>query len=90
MRTTPLVGRKAWFGPKPGAWGWQPCCWQGWVMLFGWSATFLAVLEFRDQSPIAGIAWMVAMATLLIDVCILKGSSPGGAKEYRMFKHQRS
>lgn len=41
-------------------------------------------------SPAEGTAWIVAMAVLLIDVLVLKGSSPGGEIEYGIFRDQRT
>jgi hypothetical protein len=92
MRMTPLVGRKVWFGPRPfGGWGWQPASWEGWVVFVGWIAALIAVMAMTTgSSPAAKFAEVVGLSGLLIGIGILKGTSPGGAAEYRDFKHQRS
>ncbi len=53
MRTTPLVGEKAWFGPRRHGWGLAPRTWEGWALV----ALFLAVVLLKGTSPGGHRAW---------------------------------
>lgn len=69
-------GPRYWFAAKRYGWGWGlPLTWQGWVVYVGWFAAFfggLAMLGLR-QLQAAHFAFVVAMVTLLVVVCYLKG-----------------
>ncbi len=84
MRTSPLVGTKAWFGPRRFGWGLGPRSPEGWIL------TALAVAT----SMIAAIRWpnrpiiRSVPVVLYLLVAILKGTSPGGPKEWRRLASQ--
>ena len=77
MRFTPLVGTKAWFGPRRYGWppGWEPVSWEGWL------ATLVFVIVVVGGVLLEGgvrvVTMVVSVAAWLV-VCVLKGTSPGG------------
>ena len=87
MRFTPLVGRKAWYGPRSGGWGWDPVSWEGWVALPGWSMGGLFVAS-RFEGAVASA--VVAGSILgLVATIVLKGTSPGGSAAADRFHEMR-
>jgi len=82
MRTKPLVGRKAWFGPRRFGWGLGPVSGEGWL------ATAIAV------AVIVGLAvaghhdrWIaLPVVILLLVIVFLKGTSPGGPSAWEEFQ----
>jgi hypothetical protein len=90
MRTRPIIGRKAWFGPRSLGWGWGPISWEGWAA----GAAFLAIVfvgptVFGDADR--NLLGLSATGALLL-LCVLKGTSPGGpdrAAEHRRLSQQR-
>jgi hypothetical protein len=84
VRTTPIIGKKAWFGPRGwGGWGWAPVSWEGWAAL---------VLILGPTLVLAGSSrgWSALTAALLGLVCILKGTSPGGSRRRKEFLRTRA
>jgi hypothetical protein len=76
VRTTPLIGRKAWFGPRRLGWGLGPVSAEGWLLTVAFTALALTtskrtVVPRWARYPILG-AFLVFM--------VLKGTSPGGAR----------
>ena len=71
-----LANKKYWFAMKRYGWGWTPCTWQGWLILFVWLVVFtifiLPVDATQWQFWVALIVWVAA----LIGVCYLKGEKP--------------
>lgn len=82
MRTGPLLGRKAWFGPRRMGWGLAPVSPEGWalVLMFPLAGLGIPLLIPRHW-------WIIypVFAALLI-VTFLKGTSFGGAREWAEFK----
>jgi hypothetical protein len=77
-RNMPRLVQKPWFGPKRVfGWGWTPITWQGWLMVV---VFLLAILLVAFLVP--GIALKVIVEViligLLIGVCALTGTPPGG------------
>lgn len=85
MRTKPLIGRKAWFGPRRLGWGLSPVSAEGWVVtgVAVVAAIGVATLARRERW-----AALLVVAALLI-VVFLKGTSPGGSREWREFRASR-
>ena len=74
MRTTPLVGKKAWFGPRRFGWGLSPITTEGWIVV----AVLVAVgLVARRKWPNKPVARAVPSIGLLL-ISLAKGTSPGG------------
>jgi hypothetical protein len=78
MRTKPIVGRKAWFGPRTLGWGWGPIAWEGWVA----SVAFIAIVfaypvVFGDAHR--DLVALGATGALLV-LCLVKGTAPGGPR----------
>ncbi len=87
MRTTPLIGKRAWFGPRRFGWGLSPVSTEGWIatLAFVILAKWIAANEAsRDQGKRIRA---IAIASFLVLV-VLKGTSPGGTKARREFDSQ--
>jgi hypothetical protein len=81
VRTTPLLGQKAWFGPHRVGWGLSP------VSAEGWTATVIAVevsLWAKRQWPERRMVHLVAAAGL-VATAFIKGTAPGGPRARRAF-----
>ena len=75
--------RPLWFKAKRYGWGWYPCSWQGWVVLFftvGIIAVNGAMVDRTSHSVsdtlIGSFLFAVVVITLLIAVCYLTGEKP--------------
>jgi hypothetical protein len=76
MRTTPLIGEKAWFGPRRLGWGLSPDTIEGWlVTATAVTLTFVAARTWPAH-PLARRLPMIA----LVVVAVTKGTSPGGRR----------
>lgn len=86
MRTKPLVGRKAWFGPRRLGWGLSP------VSAEGWAATAAAAGIAIGLAVAAGRArWTALLAVVLLLITVfLKGTSPGGPREWDEFQASKN
>jgi hypothetical protein len=82
VRTKPLIGRKAWFGPRRFGWGLGPATAEGWVVVaVGVAITIVLAATVRP----ARWSCFIAVAGLLA-VVFLKGTSPGGHDQWLEFK----
>jgi hypothetical protein len=75
LRTSPLVGRKAWFGPRRLGWGLGPVTPEGWAFTIVCAALGLAIRRWSPDSRKA----RYALFTGFVLCVLLKGSAPGGA-----------
>jgi hypothetical protein len=81
VRTKPLVGRKAWFGPRRVGWGLAPVTTEGWEVAIAVVAAIVLATVGRHARWLALI-----VVALLLAITFLKGTSPGGPaawEEYR-------
>ena len=88
MRTKPLLGRKAWFGPRQVGWGLSPASAEGWVVTAAAAAAAvgLAVADRSDRWT-ALIARKSAIVVIpLVIIVFLKGTSPGGRRAWKEFQ----
>ncbi len=85
MRTRPLLGRKAWFGPKRMGWGLTPVSPEGWavILVFVVAVVCLPLLFPHHR----WIAFPVIVALLIL--VFLKGTSLGGAREWEEYQAQK-
>jgi hypothetical protein len=85
VRTTPLTGKKAWFGPRRFGWGLGPRSPEGWaVVAVGIVAIIVVGVVVRHA------AWaVVIVAAALIAVTFLKGTSPGGPARWAEMNAQQ-
>jgi len=84
MRTTPLVGRKVWFGPRKLGWGLSPVSLEGWAL-----ASIAGLLSIAiKRSERTRCHSRVLLAPFLFTV-LLKGTSPGGPRARRAFDEAR-
>jgi hypothetical protein len=86
MRTKPLLGRKAWFGPRRMGWGLSPVSAEGWAVTAAAiaAAAGLAVTDRRHPWPA-----LLVVAVLLV-IVFLKGTSPGGPRAYEEFQASKN
>lgn len=83
MRTSPLIGRKAWFGPKRFGWGLGPVSVEGWAV----TAAALALAAVDRRRERAGQVRSGPLLTaLFLLTAVLKGTAPGGRRARRAFK----
>jgi hypothetical protein len=76
MRTAPLVGTKAWFGPRRLGWGLEPISIEGW----GSTVAFVALARMaKKRAPESRWARHVLGLSFLA-LTLLKGTSPGGKR----------
>jgi hypothetical protein len=75
MRNTPVVGRKAWFGPRRLGWGLEPVSREGWIVTL--IVASLALVMSRTKLASGPLKYAFGAGFLLF--MILKGSAPGGA-----------
>ena len=82
MRTRPLLGRKAWYGPTRGGYGHSPASPEG------HAAALVAIAAVYLGQAGQVLAAMVVMAALVI-IVFLKGTPAGGAREPKEFQARR-
>jgi hypothetical protein len=86
MRTAPLIGNKAWFGPRRLGWGLEPVSIEGWIVTVAFGS--LALAARRTRPPSRWVKYPFVGAFLLFT--ILKGSAPGGASARADFDAARA
>ncbi|MEY2474512.1 MAG: hypothetical protein QOK28_3841 [Actinomycetota bacterium] len=83
MRIKPILGTKLWFEPRGwGGWGWTPVSWEGWAVVAAFVAASLVLSAVAPWS-------VVVLVGVLVAVCWLKGTSPGGPAARRLLQIQR-
>jgi len=83
MRTSPRIGKKAWFGPHRIGWGLGPASVEGVASTIGFSAVTAALRKRNGGKRSPQELGALALFLLLV---FLKGTSPGGRKAYKQFK----
>jgi len=91
MRTKPLLGRKAWFGPRQLGWGLSPVSAEGWAVTAAAAAAAvgLAVADRSDRWTALIARKSVIVVIPLVVVVFLKGTSPGGRRAWEEFQASR-
>jgi hypothetical protein len=85
VRTSPIIGQKAWFGPRRVGWGLGPVSPEGWVL----TAVFSGISLVARKKWVPWVPrWLVF--GLMATVVILKGTSPGGPAARAAFDHERA
>ena len=85
VRTTPLIGKKPWFGPRRLGWGLVPMTPEGWAVLVAGVAGTVAVAA--ADRHYRWLALLVAAA--MVALVFLKGTSPGGPAQWEELHSQR-
>jgi hypothetical protein len=85
MRTRPLVGRKAWFGPRRLGWGLSPASPEGWAV------TAVAIAAVICVAALTRHSWWITLVVVAALLCVvfLKGTSPGGPRAWEEYQAQR-
>jgi len=66
-----------WFPAKRYGWGWGlPTCWQGWLVLLGFSAGLAVGLLFLPHRPLYRIGCPLLLTAMLLLICRWKGEPP--------------
>ena len=88
LRFTPILGKKVWFGPRGwGGWGWTPVSWEGWlVFAVGLGAIGVVIVRYGEASARPAV---LAITSVLILICWIKGTSPGSARAKAEFDRSR-
>lgn len=85
MRTRPLIGRKAWFGPRRFGWGLSPVTAEGWAVTVIGLAIGIALIATVSAARWVGFIVMAAV----VAVAFLKGTSPGGSAAWSAWRNDR-
>jgi hypothetical protein len=85
VRTKPLVGRKAWFGPRRMGWGLSPVTAEGWAVV---AISVAAIIVLATVERHARWLALIVVAVLLA-ITFLKGTAPGGPDAWEEFKASR-
>ncbi|MGO9902786.1 MAG: hypothetical protein ACLP0J_24550 [Solirubrobacteraceae bacterium] len=83
MRTSPRIGKKAWFGPHRVGWGLGPASIEGVATAIGFSVATSALRKRNDGKRSQEELLLFALFLLVV---LLKGTSPGGGTAYKQFK----
>ena len=86
MRTAPVLGSKAWFGPRRLGWGLSP------VSAEGWAVTAVAIAAIIGLAALGRHHWWLSLLVVivLLAVVFLKGTSPGGPEQWREFQASKN
>lgn len=85
MRTKPVIGEKAWFGPRRFGWGLGPVSAEGWAVALGGAAIAIVLASVDRRARWLGLV----VIPLILLVVYLKGTSPGGPREWEEFNAAR-
>jgi uncharacterized membrane protein YphA (DoxX/SURF4 family) len=85
VRTKPLVGRKAWFGPRRLGWGLAPVTVEGWVVVAIGAAVAVGLATIDRHTRWLALIVVAAM----LAITFLKGTSPGGPDAWEEFQATR-
>lgn len=89
MRVDPIVGEKLWFRPKRAlGWGWEPASWEGWLVTALFVGGIVALPFVFELSETATVGWSAVGVVVLLVICWLKGTSPGGPKASAEFERR--
>jgi len=68
--------KKLWFRAKYYGWGWYPCSWQGWLVLFIWAGLFVFGIAKLDHEWLKNIIVIAILTGILIWICRKTGEKP--------------
>jgi hypothetical protein len=68
--------KKLWFKRKTYGWGWTPCTWEGWLVIFIWLALFCFGIIKMDHEWLKNLVVIILMTGILISICYKKGEKP--------------
>lgn len=68
--------KKLWFRAKYYGWGWYPCSWEGWIMLFIWAIVFVSSILMMDHEWLKNLLIIFLTTFLLIYICYKTGEKP--------------
>jgi hypothetical protein len=86
MRITPVIGRKAWFGPRRLGWGLEPVSREGWIITLAFAIVGLQFSRTKLDSRLMKYAFGGGFLLFMV----LKGAAPGGAGARAEFDAARS
>lgn len=68
-----------WFRRKTYGWGWCPCSWKGWLVIFIWAIIFaisITGIEKNDHELGKNFAVIFIITAILLGICYKKGEKP--------------
>jgi hypothetical protein len=86
MRTKPVLGQKAWFGPRRFGWGLGPVSVEGWAVTAIAVAAVIVLATALHRVPWVGLVPVI----LLLVIAFLKGTSPGGPQQWDEFQASKN
>ncbi|MEK7649642.1 MAG: hypothetical protein AAB367_01610 [Patescibacteria group bacterium] len=78
--------KKLWFRAKDYGWGWQPCSWQGWLIIAAYIAGmfFIALrIDTRSHSASDALISFIPLSIILTAIVIWISSAYGERPEWR-------
>lgn len=68
--------KKLWFKRKLYGYGWTPCSWQGWLVVFIWVVFFVIAMSNLDHESFKNILFIVLSTAVLVLISYKKGEKP--------------
>jgi hypothetical protein len=68
--------KKLWFKRKLYGYGWTPCSWEGWLVVFIWVVFFVIAMSNIDHESFKNILFIILSTAFLILVSYKKGEKP--------------
>lgn len=68
--------QKLWFRRKRYGWGWTPCSWEGWLVIFIWVLFFISLVKDMDHEWLKNLLFIFISVAILIFICYKKGEKP--------------
>jgi uncharacterized membrane protein len=65
-----------WFKRKVHGWGWDPCSWQGWLVLFVWIIVFTYLTATIERQWFKNIILIILSIIVLMLIVYKKGEKP--------------
>jgi len=69
--------KKLWFKAKEYGWGWYPCSWGGFLVLFIWFVLFVFGVLKLDHEWLKNLIGILVLTAILIYICYKTGEKPG-------------
>lgn len=72
-------GKKIWFKRKKYGWGWVPCTWQGWLVVFVYIALLIGFsLTIDETSPGREVVFTFVFPVVLLTITLIRISYAKG------------
>jgi hypothetical protein len=68
--------KKLWFKAKHYGWGWYPCSWEGWLVVFTWAILFFFSIDSLGMEWFKNLIVIILFTAVLIWISYKKGEKP--------------